>query len=111
MNKTKKKVVFLAQIYFSNEVWWYMLVIPAFVRWRQEDCEFKASLNYIVTNQNNTILYFRVFAKDLATLEPHSQCHLRTCREERVTPLRWADLSACCLSTGPMYLYFTCLGL
>jgi hypothetical protein len=26
--------------------WWYMSVIPAFRRLRQEDCEFKASLGY-----------------------------------------------------------------
>jgi hypothetical protein len=27
-------------------VWWYMLVIPALGRLRQEDCKFEASLSY-----------------------------------------------------------------
>jgi hypothetical protein len=29
-------------------VWQYMSIIPAFRRLRQEDCEFKTSLGYIV---------------------------------------------------------------
>jgi hypothetical protein len=31
-----------------SRVWWYMPVITALERLRQEDCEFKASMNYIV---------------------------------------------------------------
>jgi hypothetical protein len=31
-----------------HQVWWCPLVIPAFVRLRQGDCKFKASLGYIV---------------------------------------------------------------
>jgi hypothetical protein len=31
----------------TNQEWWYMPVILALGRWRQENCEFEASLDYI----------------------------------------------------------------
>jgi hypothetical protein len=31
----------------QSQVWWYMSVIPAFVRLRQENKEFETSLGYI----------------------------------------------------------------
>jgi hypothetical protein len=32
----------------ASWVWWYTPVIPVLGRLRQDDCEFKASLSYIV---------------------------------------------------------------
>lgn len=32
-----------------SQVWWYIPVIPALVRWRQENWAFKASLGHIAT--------------------------------------------------------------
>lgn len=37
-----------AQNVIFKPAWWHMLVIPALRRWKQEDKEFKADLNYIV---------------------------------------------------------------
>jgi hypothetical protein len=34
---------------FESQAWWCICVIPALERWRQEDCEFEASLGYIAT--------------------------------------------------------------
>jgi hypothetical protein len=31
-----------------RQAWWYIPIIPALRRLRQEDCEFKTSLGYIV---------------------------------------------------------------
>jgi hypothetical protein len=35
------------KIFIPPQGWWYISVISAFGRWRQEDFEFKASLGYI----------------------------------------------------------------
>jgi hypothetical protein len=35
--------------YDIKNIWWYMLIIPTLRRLRQEDCEFKASLGYLVS--------------------------------------------------------------
>lgn len=34
-----------------HQSWWPMLVIPAFRNLKQEGCEFKAGLGYIVSSQ------------------------------------------------------------
>jgi hypothetical protein len=36
------------EVLSRNQVWWYILVIPAFGTLRQEEHEFKASLGYMV---------------------------------------------------------------
>jgi hypothetical protein len=35
----------------AHWIWWYTSVIPALRRQKQEDCEFKDSLGYIVKPQ------------------------------------------------------------
>jgi hypothetical protein len=64
-----------------------MPVIPALGRLRQEDCEFKASLDYIKTLSQNTSVYVCVCVfvgetLDLESLE--STCPLRPPQSENL---------------------------
>jgi hypothetical protein len=37
---------------FLSQMWWYMSVIPALERLRQEEYKLKASLSYIVSSRS-----------------------------------------------------------
>jgi hypothetical protein len=39
---------------YDSQTWWYMPIIPAFRRLREEDCKFKASLDYIGRHGSKT---------------------------------------------------------
>jgi hypothetical protein len=49
--KTSPGKVNKTPILKTDEVWWHTSVIPALRRWRQEDCEFEASLGYIANSR------------------------------------------------------------
>jgi hypothetical protein len=52
------------------QAWWYMSVIPALRRWRQEDCEFEACLGYIATTYLKKIAKIKLESNDIKNGNP-----------------------------------------
>jgi hypothetical protein len=46
INKKKDEQYRMLKIRENSCTWWYMLVIPALGRWKQENLEFKANVSY-----------------------------------------------------------------